>query len=167
MVAARNAERESGGRSHQQADFLARHDQTPSHHGSARFVPLDLANFSSVDVFVEAMFVEQQQEEQEQRHGPIAGVVLNAGIIALDGWGVTKADGMERVLQVNHLAHQHLVVSLLEQGKHAPSTAISRPLRVVSVSSWMPSRNAARGSPRRAASSTGSRPIGTRWKWSP
>lgn len=94
--------------------------QTNKHNlGAAEFMALDLGSFGSIDSFVSS-FVSQSR--------PLHGLVCNAGLFS-PKYGRTK-DGLERVLQVNHLGHQYLTTELLA------TLEASAPSRVVVVSSY-------------------------------
>ncbi len=98
--------------------------------GSARFEYLDLASFENVDSFIKHL------DECE-----LAAIVLNAGVIT-PTFSTTR-DGVESNLQINHLAQQYLVTSLLD---HCSSSNFTSKIRVVVVSSWEPSRRVKLGS---------------------
>ena len=88
----------------------------PSTRGVAEFRQLDLASFDSIDRFV------------SNYTKPLHGLILNAGLFA-PSFGYSR-DGVEQVLQVNHLGHQHLATGLTD------ALVSSQPSRVVVVSSW-------------------------------
>ncbi|MFD9487869.1 oxidoreductase [Streptomyces sp. NPDC059991] len=85
---------------------------------NVRFVPLDLADLSSVRAFAETY----QQDSLDL-------LINNAGVMALP-YGRT-ADGFERQFGVNHLGHFALTGLLLSQLRAAPAA------RVISVSSGL------------------------------
>eukprot|EP00939_MAST-03C_sp_MAST-3C-sp1_P000192 g192.t1 len=105
--------------------------------GSAHFELLDLASFESVDTFVDRLAL---LDEDDGECRPPVAIVLNAGIVT-SSFSTTK-DGVEANLQINHLAQQYLVTSLLDR---CPPSAFGPPVRVVVVSSWAPSRASPRG----------------------
>ncbi|MEE2730806.1 MAG: SDR family NAD(P)-dependent oxidoreductase [Pseudomonadota bacterium] len=75
---------------------LTRHWQHP-----VQILPLDLANLSAVDRFVEAWDT------------PIAGLMNNAGIQIVDSTRFTPHEGFEETMTVNHLAALKLTQGLL------------------------------------------------------
>ena len=90
---------------------------------NARFEQLDLGSFRSVAAFARRL------RDAETK---IDGICCNAGYFS-PSYGKT-ADGLERVLQINHLGHMHLVLEL--NATLAPSS------RIVVVSSWWSAKGA-------------------------
>ncbi|MBL8679265.1 MAG: SDR family NAD(P)-dependent oxidoreductase [Myxococcales bacterium] len=86
--------------------------------GRARAMALDLGSFSSIRRFASEM--------RENAGPPLRGLVLNAGVMALESVRTTE-DGLEMNFGVNHVGHFLLTTLLLER--------LTEPARIVAVSS--------------------------------
>lgn len=94
-------------------------NKAPGNRGIAEFRQLDLASFDSIDDFVKNFTASSRS---------LNGLILNAGLFS-PTFGLSH-DGLEQVLQVNHLGHHHLATSLRETLYRTNQS------RVVVVSSW-------------------------------
>ena len=100
-------------------------EESEESEGSIRFEQLDLASLQSVDELVGRL---SDGSEKGVFLGNLDCLINNAGMIAPHF--SRTVDGMEAVLQVNHVGHQYLTQQVL-----ATAAGKTHP-RVVSVSSW-------------------------------